>query len=89
MKKENLNRISVWIAIDTEACSIRTPERDTFSVKPLPVWEFSYSVGTSTGNLGAARRSSTIMVTHNEHLPSPYEIPLETFNYHTTKWRTD
>ncbi len=45
MKKENRNRISVWTAIDLEACSIRTPERDTFFVKPLPIWEFSYSVG--------------------------------------------
>ena len=47
-KKENRNRIAVWIAIDLEAWSIRTPETDTFSVTPLPIyiWESAYSVGT-------------------------------------------
>ena len=38
MKKAKRNCISVWISIDVEAGSMSTPERDRFSVRPLPAW---------------------------------------------------
>ena len=57
-KKENRSCRFAPIDAGDEACSIRTPERDTFSVKPRPVTEWSsYSIGTQWLNRGARRRS--------------------------------